>query len=275
MARKDSEMTADSDAYRDAADLYLSLVSPETAQTADLEDPVISKWIADNAPDNAKILDAGCGLGFETIVLHKGLLGKIVGKRFRAYACDFSEAMLDAAISNGAKAGLDQSRYRRASFAELVNMEDSWRGFNVVLVNYGIYTFPDDVSIENYDAYFRQCCIGLASVLECGGHLIFNVRDWGKFANVGKSEQDYEAKHGATDYRCHYSWAFNDNGHHVATIAMSSSDGKKETISINYAQRTPEQLIELARESGLTPVFRGHHGEGATGYHVIAMRKIV
>lgn len=181
-------MMTDVDPYREIADLYLSLVSPETVQSTDLNDPVISKWISENVPSDAKILDAGCGLGFQTIVLHKGSLGKNVGKLFRAYASDFSQPMLDAAISNGAKAGLDRSRYRQASFAQLGDIKDDWRDFDVVLVNYSVYTFPDSVSIENYDAYFLECCTGLASVLKPGGHLIFNVRDWTKLVNSGKHE---------------------------------------------------------------------------------------
>jgi SAM-dependent methyltransferase len=264
----------DPDPYKDIADLYLSLVSPETVQSKNLDDPVISNWIAENVPNNAKILDAGCGLGFETIALHKGSLGKSIGKRFRAYASDFSQAMLDAAISNGAKAGIDRSRYRQASFAELGSIQDDWQDFDVVLVNYGIYTFPENVSINNYDAYFLECCTSLTKILKPNGHLIFNVRDWSKFANAEKFEQVHENKHGAINYSCHYSWTFGDNGHHIAVLTMSSSDGKKETTRIDFAQRTPEQYIKLGKKCGLTPVLTGHQGEGSTTFHVIIMRKI-
>jgi ubiquinone/menaquinone biosynthesis C-methylase UbiE len=273
-AQEETLMKTDVDPYRDIAVLYLSLVSPESAQSTDLDDPVISTWIAENVPNDAKILDAGCGLGFETVALHKGSLGQNHSKRFRAYGSDFSQAMLDAAIANGAKAGLHQSRYRRASFAQLANLHDDWQDFDAVVVNYGIYTFPDSVNIENYDAYFLECCTGLASVLKRGGHLIFNTRDWGAFVNGGKHEKVHENTHNATNYRCHYSWTFNDNGHHTAILTMSSSDGKQQTTSINFAHRKPEQLIELAEKCGLAPVFRGRHGEDATAFHTIVMNKI-
>ncbi len=261
------------DPYEEIADLYLALVSPETLKAVDLNDPVISQWIADNVPNGAKILDAGCGLGLQTVVLHKGTLGKNVGKRFRVYASDFSQAMLDAAIANGEKAGIDRSRYRQSSFVQLGKVRDDWHDFDVVLVIFGIYTFPDSVRIEDYDSYFLDCCSGLAKVLKSGGHFIFNVRDWKHFATTGISEQAYENKHGDITYRCHYSWTFNDNGHHRATLAMTSSDGQERTSSINYAERTPEKYIELAKQCGLTAVFRGRHGDDASGYHVIVLRK--
>ena len=267
--------TTEADPYKDVADLYLSLLTPDNVLSTDLDDRVVSKWITDNVPNKSKILDAGCGLGFETIALHKGTLGQNRDKSFRAYGCDFSQAMLNAAIANGAKAGIDQSHYRQASYAQLKNFEIGWNDFDVVLVSYGIYTFPDSISIEDYDAYFLACCAGLASVLKPGGHLIFNIRDWASFVNSGKLEHVDENKHGEINYRCHYSWTFNSNGHHKAILEMSSSDGKQQSTIINFAQRTAMQCIKLAGKCGLELVFEGSHGNDATAYRAIVLRKIV
>jgi hypothetical protein len=99
------------------------------------------------------------------------------------------------------------------------------------------------------------------------------MRDWSKFANAEKLEHVHENRHGAINYHCHYSWTFNKNGHHKATLTMNSSDGKKETTRINFAQRTPEQYIELSKMCGLTPVLTGQHGEGSTTFHVVIMQK--
>lgn len=265
------QMTAALDAYNDIADLYLSMVSEQDLEATDIDDPLMGEWIAKNAPDGAKILDAGCGLGLQTIALHRGLPARKIGKHFLAYGSDYSQAMLDAAVVYGKEAGLPSNRFYQSSFAELPSKAEGGRDFDVVMVNGAIYTFPDIVSIETYDAYVLECMKGFSGVLKSGGHLIFNIRDWSFLQGKRETDHHYENTHGGKTYHCHYAWTFNDNGHHVAAVTMSNSDGKARKTSINFAQRTPEEMIALGEKCGFAPVYTDLRATKT--HYTIAMQK--
>ncbi len=93
------------DAYRDINDLYLSMVTPEEVSAKDIHDPVMSDWIVNSLPDQASILDAGCGMGFHTVALHRGLPAKQSGKQYRVFGADYSESMLSSARGQRRQSG--------------------------------------------------------------------------------------------------------------------------------------------------------------------------
>lgn len=260
------------DAYDEIAELYLSIVSPQAAKAEDIDDPLMSEWIAQHASDGAKILDAGCGLGFQTVALHRGLPARATGKRFEAYGCDFSPAMLKKAVDIGLAHGLPSERFCLSSFAELGDKGGEWTDFDVIMVNGAVYTFPEHISIDGYDAYFQDCVRGLGATLKSGGHLIFNVRNWSGLLETREADHFYQETHGGMTYFARYAWTFGQNGHHVANLRMSNSSGFQQETVINFAERTPGRLIELAEACGFTLVYQGLRP--AKSFYTIALKRL-
>lgn len=260
------------DAYRNLADLYLALVTPEDATAQDIDDPVMSAWLVEHLPAGATILDAGCGLGFHAVALHRGLPARGEGRMWNVYASDFSDSMLSAAQGNGASAGILADRYRQCSFAGLKDIAAWSAFFDAVLINYAIYTFPDGT--QDYDAYFRDCLAGVSHVLKPGGHLLFNTRDWRQFAAGGNANHARENIHGGISYHGRYEWQFGSDGCHSATIALSNSNGQKQTLQLNFAERTPAELAALLDESGFALAGSDQHDSGPEIFYTLIARKV-
>ncbi|MFC0398857.1 class I SAM-dependent methyltransferase [Paraburkholderia rhizosphaerae] len=261
------------DAYRDINDLYLSMVSPEEVLANDIHDPVMSEWIARTLPDQASILDAGCGMGYHMVALHRGLPAKQTGKRYQVFGADYSESMLKSARANGLKAGIPADAYRQSAFADLKHIGPWSAKFDCVLINYAIYSFPD--SVHDYDAYFGECLTGVNHVLRPGGHLLFNVRDWASVVS-GPKDHDYINTHDGITYHCRYSWEFGPNRHHKAHVTMRNrdSDLKRETM-LNFAERTPDELMSLMEQHGYDFVSAQPHGAGILKFDTLIARRRV
>ncbi|CAB3762032.1 class I SAM-dependent methyltransferase [Paraburkholderia humisilvae] len=260
------------DAYRDINDLYLSMVSPEEVLASDIHDPVMSDWIATSLPDQASILDAGCGMGYHMVALHRGLPAKQTGKRYRVFGADYSESMLKSARANGMKAGIPADAYRQSAFADLKHIEPWSAKFDCVLINYAIYSYPD--SVHDYDAYFRDCLAGVNHVLRPGGHLLFNVRDWASVVS-GPKDHDYVNTHDGITYHCRYSWEFGPDRHHKAHVTMRNraSDLKRETM-LRFAERTPNELMALMEKHGYEWVSTQPHGAGILKFDTLIARRL-
>ena len=259
------------DAYRDINDLYLSMVSPDEVLARDIHDPVMSDWIVNSLPDRSSILDAGCGMGFHMIALHRGLPARQTGKQYRVSGADYSESMLRSARAAGAKAGIPADAYRQSAFADLKQIEPWSASFDCVLINYAIYSYPDSVS--DYDAYFGECLAGVNHVLRPGGHLLFNLRDWASVV-TGPKDHDYVNTHDGVTYHCRYSWTFNEDRRHTAHVTMrnSASDVKRETI-LRFAQRTPEELLALMGKHGYELVSLQSHGSGMLKFDTVIAKR--
>jgi SAM-dependent methyltransferase len=258
------------DAYHDINDLYLSMVSPEEVSAKDIHDPVMSDWIVNTLPDQASILDAGCGMGFHMVALHHGLPAKQSGKRYRVFGADYSESMLSSARANGVRAGIPTEAYRQSAFADLKHIESWSARFDCVLINYAIYSYPD--SVLDYDTYFRECLAGISHVLRPGGYLLFNVRDWTSVV-AGPKDHDYTNTHDGVAYHCRYTWEFGQDGHHKAHVTMRkcASDLKRET-TLRFAERTPKELMALMTGHGYELVSIQAHGTGMLKFDTVIAR---
>lgn len=262
------------DAYHGINNLYLSIVSPEEAAAEDIDDPVMSDWIASCLPDQATILDAGCGLGYHLVALHRGLPAKQTGKQFHVFGSDYSESMLSSAKINGTKAGIRADAYKQSSFADLRQIDEWADHFDAVLINYAIYTYPETVT--DYDAYFLDCIRGVDRVLGHSGHLLFNLRDWPSFVSEGDVDHDYANAHDGIEYRCRYSWRFGKHRHHLAHVTMEScQNGLERKTIIRFAERTPQELVAMLKEQfGYQLVDIQSHGSGTMNFSTVIMRKM-
>lgn len=255
------------DAYDGLADLYLALVSPKAIEAKDISDPVMSSWIKANLPAGARILDAGCGLGFDMLALHRGLG---LSRSFDVFGSDCSASMLEAAKINGAMYGIDSSHYRKVAFVDLVDMIDWHNHFDAIFASYALYTYPE--ANLNYDEYFMASLKSMVKLQKPDGHILFNVRNWELFKN-GCHEHSYQNTHNGIVYNAHYQWTFGNNGCHNADIVMESSDNRHKRTTILFAERSVYQLIRLIDKIGLKVVTIGHHGSGASSFHTLIVRQ--
>lgn len=260
------------DAYADLNRLYPSMHSPGAIAGIDINDPVMSAWIADRLPDGARILDADCGLGFDVVAMHRGLPARLTGKKFTVFGCDYSPDMLSTAISVGGKAGIPADRYRVSSFAGLADI-GQWQGcMDAVTVNYALYTFPP---ATDYDAYLHDCLLGLRSVLKIGGHLIANLRNWSSLmlSDAAGAEHSYANFHDGEAFHCRYSWRFGDERIHGSTLTMWDDHGNERSTDILFAERSLDEVSMLMNKAGFAVRGCGRHGEGAYAFDTVIVER--
>lgn len=256
------------DAYAGMNRLYLSMHSPDAVVGLDIGDPVMSAWIADHLPDGARILDAGCGLGFDVVALHRGLPSRQTGKQFAVFGCDYSPDMLSTAISVGKKAGIPSNHFRVSSFASLTDIVEWQGGMDAVTVNYALYTVPPQT---NYETYLHDSLLGLRSMLRIGGHLIVNLRNWPSLmqSEAAGAEHAYTNVHDGEAYHCHYSWRFGGKRIHSSTLTMWDDHGGGRSTDILFAERSLEEMSAALRMAGLIVRNTGSHGIGASAFDTL------
>lgn len=256
------------DAYAGLNRLYLSMHSPDAVAGHDINDPVMSAWIADHLPVGGYILDAGCGLGFDVVAMHRGLPARQTGKQFIVFGCDYSPDMLSTAISVGEMAGIPADRYRVASFAALADIGD-WQGrMDAVAVNYALYTLPP---ATDYDAYLHDCLLGLRSVLRIGGNLVANLRDWSSLmrSEAAGGEHTYANVHNGDTYHCRYSWRFGGERIHGSTLTMWDDHGNERSTDILFAERSLDEVSMALTKAGFAVRSSGRHGDGAYAFDTV------
>lgn len=261
------------DAYAGLDRLYLSMHTPAEVAGEDINDPVMGEWLAKNLPDASRILDAGCGLGFDALALQRGLPARRAGKSWIVYGADYSSDMLAAAARVGDVASLPAANFRRASFAGLTDIPE-WRELmDVVTVNYAIYTQPAEDT--DYDAYLQEGLNGLAAVLRPGGTLIVNLRDWQamKAADDAGTAHVIENTHDGVSYQCGYAWAFGAHRVHRTTLHMREAGGLERSTTIWLAERSLAEIELALRAAGLMVIDRGRHGEGNSAFFTLFARK--
>lgn len=261
------------DAYAGLNRYYLAMHTQAEAAGEDVSDPVMGEWFAKNLHSGARILDAGCGLGFDVLALHRGLPARAVGRKWMVYASDYSADMLTDASRVGVQAGMPASRYRRASFASLPDHTDWQALMDAVVVNYAIYTQPS--ADTEYERYLKDSLGGLAAMLAPGGSLLLNLRDWSSlraFDSAGNTHVVMNV-HGGIRYQCNYTWEFGGDNVHCTTLRMQEADGQEHTTAIWFAERSPAQIELALRAAGLTVTGQGYHGEGASAFHTLIARK--
>lgn len=260
------------DAYAGMNELYLSMHSPEAARGENINDPVMAAWLINNAPDGASILDAGCGLGFDVLALHRGLPAQASGKGWTVYGADFSADMLSSAIALGEQAGIPRSRYRQASFSDLADAAE-WHGMmDVVTVNYALYTQPS--ADMDYDAYLAASLIGLASVLRPGGHLVFSMRDWPALRHAEQvgTVHRYKNRHGENTYECRYTWTFDSGRVHRSELRMWRIGGSERSTEIFFAERAPAEIKVTLERTGFAAVSMESHGDGPHAFYTVVAK---
>jgi SAM-dependent methyltransferase len=262
------------DAYAGLNRLYLSMHSPAAAAGQDMDDPVMSEWIARNVGSGASILDAGCGLGFDVLALHNGLPARGSETQFVAYGADYSEDMLADARRIGTKVGIPESRYRAASFAGLADVS-AWReSMDVVTVNYAIYTQPWRGC--DYDGYLADSLQGLSAVLRHGGYLALNLRDWAalKAADAAGAALSGRATHDGRTYFYRYTWAFGQNRQHRTTLRMWENGELERETNIWFAERELAEIVAALQQAGFSVIHSGRHGQGAYAFNTLVARKV-
>lgn len=261
------------DAYAGLNRLYLSMHTPGEVAGEDINDPVMAEWLAAHLPSGARVLDAGCGLGFDALAIHRGLPARRTGRTWSVYASDYSADMLADAARVGARAGVPATHYRQASFAALAGISD-WHGLmDAVTVNYAIYTQP--AVDTDYPAYLNDSLAGLAATLRPGGVLILNLRDWAALSAsdaAGGRHGDQHTHDGVT-YRYAYEWQFGPDRVHQTTLRMQEDGGAEHSTTIWFAERSPAEIEMALRAAGLKVVGQGQHGEGASAFHTLIARK--
>lgn len=268
----------DGDAYVDLGDLYLALVNSALAG-ADVDDPVMSDWIATRLADGASVLDAACGLGHDVVALHRGLPRRQTGKRFQAYGSDASSTMVEAAKRAGAHTGVPADRYATLTFAELAQHSAWHRLFDAVCVGYAIYTYPDPVPYQDYDAYLQRNLEGLKSVLRPEGHLLLNVRDWSSFlttsSQLRRVSSEHEQVHNHQRYRCRYDWDLGPSlrSEHIARLTLSKAGTDAITsTTIRFAGRSLEDYRCAFDRAGYTVVQELPHGDAEERFITYVLR---
>ena len=262
------------DAYAGMNRLYLSMHTPDAVRGMDMDDPVVSAWIDGNLSAGQSILDAGCGLGFDVLALHRGLPAKGGTPRFTVYGSDYSKDMLDDARKTGQTAGIPADRYHVSSFARLAAI-DEWRErMDLVTVNYAIYTQPDETC--DYNGYLDESLRGLRAVLRSGGHLAINLRDWValKAADASGSKHSGEATHDGRTYYYEYSWEFGPARLHRTTLRMWEDEGTAHSTDIWFAERDETEMKAALRRARFEVVESGRHGEGAYAFQTLIARRV-
>jgi SAM-dependent methyltransferase len=269
--RREIELDEDSDdAYREISDLYLSMITPREAECQDIDDPVMSDWIAKNLPDGASILDAGCGLGFHIVALKMGIPARHTGKTFEVYGADYSAAMLGIARSRGAHAGIADNCYRQSSFAGLSRIGEWESAFNCVLVNYALYSYPNSIAYGEYDDYFLESIAGVRHVLRSDGQFLFNTRDWDSFVHGSSAVHVHANTHSGTTYKCEYRWTFGRDGAHRVGVTMTNALSKRQQNTVlNFAERTPVQLARLLEKGGFRVNSVAAHGTSTLKFNTL------
>lgn len=261
------------DAYAGLNRLYLSQHPPEACDGRDIDDPVMSAWLATNLPSGARILDAGCGLGFDLLALHRGLPARGGVRGFEVYGADYSGDMLQDAQRLGVAAGIPADRYRRVSFAELGEVA-AWRdAMDAVTVNYAIYTQPEGIC--DYGEYLVNSLRGLASAIKPGGVLVLNLRDWEslRIAQCAGVQHSHCNIHGGRTFHCRYNWYFGKGLTHRARLSMWEEDGVSRETDIWFAERNPMEIAHALSCEGLAVVGEGQHGSGADVFHTLIARR--
>lgn len=261
------------DAYAGMNRLYLSQHSPEAFDGSDIDDPVMSAWLSAHLQDGTRILDAGCGLGFDVLALHRGLPARGAGRSFEVYGADCSADMMQDAQRLGMSAGVPADRYRQSSFAGLRDVPAWGLAMDAVTVNYAIYTQPEQGT--DYSAYLTDSLLGLAAVIKPGGVLAINLRDWEalKGSEATGAAHEYSNTHGAQTFHCRYAWCFGDGRVHRTTLTMWEDGGASKQTDIWFAERSPDEIGEALVAAGLHVVSAGRHGEGANAFHTMIARK--
>lgn len=263
------------DAYAGMNRLYLSQHLPEACDGSDIDDPVMSAWLSAHLQAGARVLDAGCGLGFDVLALHRGLPARRAGRSFEVYGTDYSCDMLQDARRLGMTAGIPSDRYRQSSFAGLRDVPAWSLAMDAVTVNYAIYTQPEEGT--DYSAYLADSLRGLAAVIKPGGFLAINLRDWEalKGAEATGAAHAYSNTHGAQAFHCRYAWCFGAGRTHRTTLTMWEDGGASKQTTIWFAERSPDEIGEALAAAGLHVVVAGRHGEGANSFHTLIARKDV
>ena len=262
------------DAYAGMNRLYLSLHTPDAVQGMDMNDPVMSAWIDRNVAAGQSILDAGCGLGFDVLALHKGLPATGGTRRFIVYGSDYSEDMLTDARKTGETAGIPADRYRVSSFEGLAGIVEWRERMDLVTVNYAIYTQPDEAC--DYDGYLEKSLDGLRTTIRPGGHLAVNVRDWAalKAAGASGSKHAGQATHDGRTYHYEYMWEFGPARLHRTTLRMWEDGGAARCSDIWFAERGEVEIEAALRGAGFEVVESGRHGEGVRAFLTLIARRV-
>lgn len=261
------------DAYAGMNRLYLSQHPPDACDGRDIDDPIMSAWLSAHLHDGARVLDAGCGLGFDALALHRGLPARRSGRRFQVYGADYSADMLQDAQRLGMTAGVPSDRYRQSSFAGLSEVAGWGQAMDAVTVNYAIYTQPEEGT--EYSAYLADSLRGMAAVIKPGGVLALNLRDWEalKGSEASGAAHAHSNTHGDQTFHCRYAWSFGTGRVHRTTLSMWEEGGASKQTDIWFAERSPDEIGEALAASGLRVIDAGRHGGGANAFHTLIARK--
>ena len=199
---------------------------------------LIEAELAQSQPLGARILDAACGIGTQTLPL--------AARGFRLVARDLSPAAV-------ARLQREASARRLLVDAAVANMRQVGSSlvgsFDVVLAfdNSVAHLLTDD----DLRAAFRQ----FLGALRPGGVFLCSVRDYDKVQRGEPATHSYGVReHHGERFRLRQEWSWDDLMHYRATfiIDRETPDGTVRELCIRsqfYAVPT-ERLLQLMRESG-------------------------
>jgi len=248
----------DNTEYKNISDTYKALIPHDTVLGKITGNETISKYIA-KLPNNAFILDAACGLGFDVISI-KNNLPKILteNKNFQVCANDFSNTMINNAKENSKTFNVD-IEFENRSFEDLYFC-DKWKNkFDLVFVSYAFYTIPNNV-LNEFDVYLSKQLSGLKNVMKNDGTLIIDIRDYEYLMQEAKSNMIFKDNkyieiiktiHEDGNYYSEYKWNFNNENEKLysaeITFWKEGFENIKTTTNVFYLKETPvvfKQIFE-------------------------------
>ncbi len=199
---------------------------------------LIEAQLAQSQPPGARILDAACGIGTQTLPL--------AARGFRLVARDLSPAAV-ARLQREADA---RSLLLDAAVADMRHVGSSVSGsFDVVLA------FDNSVAHLLTDDDLRTAFRQFLGALRPGGVFLCSVRDYDKVQRGEPATHSYGVReHHGERFRLRQEWLWDDPTHYRATfiVERETPDGTVRELCIRsrfYAVST-ERLLELMREAG-------------------------
>ena len=235
------EMVETKEFYDDLASYYHLIFENWDASMARQGDAlvgVIERELGQSAPIVARILDAACGIGTQTLPL--------AARGFRLVARDLSPKAVARLEREADARRLDVD----AAVADMRRVKESVSGeFDVVLV------FDNSLPHLLSDNDLRTAFQEFVAVLRPGGVFLCSVRDYDKVQRGEPATHVYGSRQsGGERFHLKQEWSWDDPMHYQATFIIdkeTASGVTRElcTVSRFYAVSTG-RLLELMRESG-------------------------
>jgi len=211
--------------------------------------------------EGARVLDAACGVGMDTVSLHR--------RGFRVTATDASAAMVDQCRARLAAAGADVA-VSTCAWAALP--ERFGRVFDAVLCT------GNSLAHARSMADRRAALSGFAEVLAPGGTLIVDSQDWSALHERGSHRDDdplVVTRDGRRATR-HFSWRvparFGEPIDLDLTLVVDDGDRERATTdTVTFCPFTTEQLLADLESAAFVEVVV-QQNPGDDRYSVVARR---